>query len=306
MSRRSSDFWKSLAAPVLAFMVQQAISIMWMEVYLGYKLATFHGGDYAKYIMGLAEDMMKADTLAWVSLLYAVICTVWFGIWYYRLKYNLPPEEGHGPAVVRDRAVEVANRQRGLFEGYSWTIIPGIVLLAFGGQFVINFFAEFLGSLVPAWYDFYENIMKSVGLDESSNIGVTLFLYAIIFGPICEELTFRGLCYNYLRRSTSFWAANIISSIAFGAMHMNPLQSAYAFLVGLVLGAVYEKSRNIFVTMAIHITFNLGSMILAPVMYMGDTPFKFFAILLVSLLATYVGYELVIRAIPKHIDIEIR
>ena len=306
MSKKGNDFWKSLAAPFFAFMIQQGISIMWMEAYLGYKLATFESGNYMDYIMGIADEMMNADTLAWMSLVYALICTVWFSVWYYRLKYHLPKEEGHGPAMVRDRAVEVADRQRGLFEGYSWTIIPGIILLAFGGQYVINFFAEFLGSLIPAWYDFYENLMRTAGLDDTAKMGVPLFLYAVILGPVCEELTFRGLCYNYARRSMGFWAANLISSIAFGVMHMNPLQSAYAFIVGLVLGAVYEKSRNIFVTMAIHITFNFSPVILANFMYMGDTPFTYFVTLLISLLVAYVGYELVIRAIPKHIDIEIR
>ena len=287
-------------------MVQQAISIVYLEVYLGYKLAGFPGGDYTQYLLDISNEMSNARVLAWISLLYSVICIVWFGVWYYRLKYNVPREEGHGPAVVRDRAVEVANRQRGLFEGYSWTIIPGIILLAFGGQYVIEYFAEFLGSLIPAWYDLFENIMKTAGLDDTSSMGIPIFLYAVVLGPICEELTFRGLCYSYARRSMSFWAANIISSLAFGFIHLNPLQSAYAFLVGLILGAVYERSRNIFVTMAIHMTFNFSSFLLAPIMSLGSTPFRFFVILLVSLLATYVGYELVIRAIPKHIDIEIR
>ena len=104
----------------------------------------------------------------------------------------------------------------------------------------------------------------------------------------------------------SFWAAHIISSIAFGFMHMNPLQASYAILIGLVLGAIYEKSRNIFVTMGLHIMFNFSPFVLGPVMTLGTTPFRFFAILLVSLLASYVGYELIMRAIPKHIDIEIR
>ena len=119
-------------------MVQQAISIVYLEVYLGYKLAGFPGGDYTQYLLDISNEMSNARVLAWISLLYSVICIVWFGVWYYRLKYNVPREEGHGPAVVRDRAVEVANRQRGLFEGYSWTIIPGIILIVFTLFSLIN------------------------------------------------------------------------------------------------------------------------------------------------------------------------
>ncbi len=303
---RKNDFIKCLAAPFFSFVVQQAVSIIGMEAYLGYKLATFPGGDYMDYIMKMSEGMLNPNLLAWLSLAYAITCTIWFGCWYYRMRYNLPHEETHGPAVVRDRAVEVASRHRGLFEGYSWLVIPGIILLAFGGQYVCNFLAEFLGSVFPAWYDFYAEIMKTVGLDNADNLGVPLFLYAIIFGPACEELTFRGLCFGYARRSVGFWGANIISAVLFGLMHMNPLQASYAILLGLILGAIFEKSRNIVLVILIHVAFNLSSVILAPIMTLGDTPFTFFIILLVSLLATYVGFELVIRSIPKHIDIEIR
>ena len=306
MNNRRNDFIKCLAAPFFAFLVQQAVAIVWMELYMGYTLVTVDSDHLMDGLMDMTSSMMNPTALAWVSLAYAIICVIWFGVWYYRMKYNMPRENGTGPSVVRDKAVEVMDKQRGLFEGYSWTIIPGMILLACGGQYVCNFFAEFLGSLMPSWYECYEEIMKTMGMVDTETLGVPLLLYAIIFGPVCEELTFRGLCFSYARRSMGFWGANIISSLLFGLMHMNPLQAAYAILLGLVFGAIYEKSRNIFVTIAMHILFNLSAVVLDPFMTMGDTPFKFFTILLISLLVSYVGYELIIRAIPKHIDIEIR
>ncbi len=306
MNKKSSDFIKCLAGPVFAFLVQQGISILYMEVYLGYKLAVFPGGDYMDYVVSIGESIMNPDNLGLMSLFYAVICTIWFSVWYYRLKYNVKKDNGSSASVVRDRAVEVVDRQRGLFEGYSWMIIPGIIILVCGGQVVCEYLTEFVGSLVPSWYEFYEELMKTMGLTDDSKMGLFIILYALFLGPICEELTFRGLCFNYARRSMSFLATNIISSLAFAIMHLNPLQGLYAFLFGLVLGAVYEKSRNIFVTMAIHVAFNSSAFIVSPVFGWGDTPFKYFVILLCSLLMTYVGYELVIKAIPKHIDIEIR
>ena len=295
-----------LAAPFCAFLVQQAVSIVWMEIYMGYSLANFKGGDYMKFAEEVTKGMTNPTALAIASVVYAVICTVWFGIWYYRLKYNMPREESIGPAVVKDTAHEVMDKQRGLFEGYSWTIIPGMLLLAAGGQMVANYLVEFVGSLVPSWYEFYEELMKSIGLDDTGNIGVAVVLYSIIIGPICEELTFRGVSYTYARRSAGFWAANITTSLLFGLFHMNPLQGTMAVMVGLVFGAVYEKSRNIFVTMGLHMMFNAAGVLAAPLISMGDTPFSFFMILLVSLLASYVGYEIVIHAIPRRIDIEIR
>ena len=305
MNRKSTDFFKCLAAPFIAFLVQQGMAIFYMEIYLGYKLAQFPGGDYMEYIASISTEIMNPGNLGLMSLLYALTCIVWFSIWYYRLKYNVNSEAGHGAAVVRNRAVEVVDKQRGLFEGYSWIIIPGIILLVCGGQVVCEYLTEFVGSLVPAWYEFYEQLMKTMGLTDDS-LNLSIILYAMILGPICEELTFRGLCFSYARRSMSFLAANIISALAFAIMHLNPLQSLYAFLFGLVLGAVYERSRNIIVSILIHIAFNTSALVVSGVFTLGDTPFKYFVILLCSLLMTYVGYELVIKAIPKHIDIEIR
>ena len=306
MNNRGNNFLKCLAAPFFAFLVQQAAAVIWMEVYIGYRFAGYHGQDYMEFIKDVTAGISNPRALAWVSLLYAILCTVWFGIWYYRLKYNVPKEPGINPSAVRDKAFDVMDRQKGLFEGYSWIIIPGMVMLAFGGQYVCNYFSEFIGSLMPSWYEYYEELMKASGLDNTTGLGLPLFLYAIVFGPICEELTFRGLSYTYGRRIMGFWGTNILTSLLFGIMHMNPLQASYAILVGLVMGAIYEKSRNIFVPIALHILFNLGSVVLAPVMIMGDTPFLFFAILLISLLVSYVGYELVINAIPRHIDIELK
>ncbi|MCR5098111.1 MAG: CPBP family intramembrane metalloprotease [Lachnospiraceae bacterium] len=305
MYNRRSGFLMCLAAPFFAFLVQQGLSIMWMEIYMGYSLSHYDGGDYMEYMQKMSEGMMNADALAIVSMIYAIICIVWFGVWYYRLKYNMPHDTVTGPAIVKDKAYEVMDKQRGLFEGYSWTIIPGLILLALGGQVVCSFFMEFVGSLRPSWYEFYEELMKSMGM-ESDKLGVPIILYALILGPVCEELTFRGLSYNYARRSLGFWATNIITALLFGLMHMNPLQGSMAALIGLVFGALYEKSRNIFVPMALHILFNTAGLLGGQFVTLGDTPFKFFAILLVSLLVSYVGYELVIRAIPQRIDIEIR
>lgn len=93
-----------------------------------------------------------------------------------------------------------------------------------------------------------------MGLDEPSLI---LVLYSVLIGPVCEELIFRGLTLKYAKRAMPFWVANFLQALLFGVFHMNMIQGVYAFVVGIVLGFICEKSRSIYPSMLFHILFNI-------------------------------------------------
>lgn len=83
--------------------------------------------------------------------------------------------------------------------------------------------------------------METAGLD--SDIGLFMFIYAVILGPVCEELVFRGVTMRLVRRALPFWAANLMQAVLFGIFHMNWIQGIYAFVLGLVLGWICEKEE---------------------------------------------------------------
>ena len=69
-----------------------------------------------------------------------------------------------------------------------------------------------------------------------------------------EEILFRLLIFNSLERVTKNpWFAIIVSGVAFGVWHMIFVQSVYTAIMGCIMGLIYYKTRNIFVTMFIHI-----------------------------------------------------
>lgn len=83
-----------------------------------------------------------------------------------------------------------------------------------------------------------------------------IFTLAIL-GPIVEELTFREAFQGtLLRGGCKAWVAMVVSAACFGLVHMNPAQIPFAFLMGLILSYVYQKTGNIFVTSIIHILNN--------------------------------------------------
>jgi membrane protease YdiL (CAAX protease family) len=84
-----------------------------------------------------------------------------------------------------------------------------------------------------------------------------------IFGPICEELVFRGgIMRPLLRGGFSPWAAILASSIVFGLVHGNPVQIVFAVLVGIAFGVVYYATRSLLVTTVVHIVNNTASILI--------------------------------------------
>ena len=73
----------------------------------------------------------------------------------------------------------------------------------------------------------------------SASLAVGLICYGII-SPLAEELVFRGIVYNELKRSYRLPLAMLISALLFGLYHMNPVQGGYGFIMGLLLAYLYE------------------------------------------------------------------
>jgi membrane protease YdiL (CAAX protease family) len=135
--------------------------------------------------------------------------------------------------------------------------IPILLALAFGLQIVTNYLMNFCIILMPDAGNSYIELMKTAGL--SGNVSPLMLIYAILLGPVLEELTYRGLSYKYAREAFGFWAANTIQAVFFGLAHMNLIQGIYAFALGMVLGYIYSLTGNLFTTMVLHIFFNLLS-----------------------------------------------
>lgn len=69
---------------------------------------------------------------------------------------------------------------------------------------------------------------------------VGILLYGI-FTPVVEEILFRGLVYNRLRRNYGLITALIGSAVLFGLYHQNVVQAVYGTILGLFLAWIYER-----------------------------------------------------------------
>lgn len=104
-------------------------------------------------------------------------------------------------------------------------------------------------------------------LPVAEGAGQTMLLaVALAMTPgLCEEFMFRGVLLGGLERSTDTKKAILLSAILFGLAHMNLQQLLVAFVLGLVIGYLYVKTRSIWPGILYHTTHNA----LMVLMYQG-------------------------------------
>jgi membrane protease YdiL (CAAX protease family) len=85
---------------------------------------------------------------------------------------------------------------------------------------------------------------------------VLLVLVVVVLAPIIEELFFRGLLLRSLERRVGRWGALIISSLVFGAVHLQALQFLALTVIGLVLGWLTQHFGRLGPAIWAHVAFN--------------------------------------------------
>lgn len=106
---------------------------------------------------------------------------------------------------------------------------------------------------------------------------IYLLISNVVMAPLIEEILFRGLVLNRLRKVMPVWAAVVISSVFFGLMHGQILWIMYTSLVGLVLGLTAWKMKSALAPMFMHFVFNLFGT------YMGCFPIPISGLLCVAM-----------------------
>jgi membrane protease YdiL (CAAX protease family) len=86
------------------------------------------------------------------------------------------------------------------------------------------------------------------------------FLTAAICAPFFEEFLFRGFLLASLTRYLPVWAAILVSSLLFALAHLSLSEVLPLTALGMVLGLVYTRERNLLAPMLIHSLWNSGTL----------------------------------------------
>ena len=117
---------------------------------------------------------------------------------------------------------------------------------------------------------FTTNIVAELAEEFLAAPPLPLILIVGVFGPFCEEFTFRGIIYHGLKSSGRILASILVSGLYFGLMHMNLNQFCYAFLLGVAFAFLTEATGSILPSFIVHIcinSFNVGLEFLSDFIY---------------------------------------
>ncbi len=91
-------------------------------------------------------------------------------------------------------------------------------------------------------------------------LAFALLSFALLPG-IAEELLCRGLVQRGLQDRIGPIPAILLASIFFGALHMDPIHSAFAVVLGLYLGAIAHLAGSVRASMGCHIANNTAAVL---------------------------------------------
>lgn len=84
-----------------------------------------------------------------------------------------------------------------------------------------------------------------------------LLLFGVV-SPLTEEIVFRGVIFNRLKKYFPVWIAILTSAVLFGGYHGNLVQGIYGFLLGIVIAWLYEVAGKFRIPVMFHAFANIS------------------------------------------------
>ncbi len=96
-----------------------------------------------------------------------------------------------------------------------------------------------------------------------------LIFSAVLLAPVLEEVLLRGVIADGFLKRYSPTKAIVWSAVLFGVMHLNPVQTVGATILGLALGWLYYRTKSLWPCIFLHFVNNsIGSL----AFFMDDAP----------------------------------
>ena len=229
-------------------------------VFLAINFAVQNAFSFVFVLLAADESLTKKQQLEkamnmfsqHISLMYSIIVVLFLGIFMLvHIKKNFSEDI--------DLKYKAPTRKMG-----ALSVVLGI-FVGIGSNIVLNLIAN---KLPDSWI---EGNQESVSAFEGGNFILTLIATGICV-PIFEELLFRGLIYNSIKKiiktltktqtkATQYFTvitAAVVTSFLFGIYHGNILQALYTGILSLFMVYAYEKSGSIVTAIIIHSMFNIS------------------------------------------------
>lgn len=136
-----------------------------------------------------------------------------------------------------------------------------IILFGFGFSVILLTCIFYSDKFFPSYGEVNSKILSQ------SNLIINIICTVLLI-PVCEEIMFRGIIFNFFKKNYSLTTSIILQSLIFGISHGNVLQGMYTFIGGILLSLIYLYCDSIVGSILLHIVFNLfGSVILPSLLF---------------------------------------
>ena len=133
--------------------------------------------------------------------------------------------------------------------------LAAVISMGISAALALNIFIELL-SVSSEKYENVEAIQYSVPL------WLGLLLYGLV-SPITEEIIFRGITYNRMKRFFNVLPCVLVTSLLFGGFHSNLPQFLYGTCMGVLMTLVYEWTKTFAAPLLLHMSANVFVFVLS-------------------------------------------
>ena len=218
-----------------------------VDLYL-FMFTALQGVLYLEYSFaaGLSGGILSSEPSDFFYGVFVVIATI-AALCLASLYFSGKAERGvlfEGPNVCRE-IFEVKER------------LPIGKLIAFAGLiFLLQILFSFITGIFELLFNYFGYTLEySEAMNAEYNTSWTLFLYAVLLGPLAEEVIYRGFLMHGIKGHGRRFAI-LVSAFVFGMMHGDFQQTMFTMAIGVILGYVAMR-YSLWYALLLHI-FNNG------------------------------------------------
>ena len=143
----------------------------------------------------------------------------------------------------------------------------GTMLLSIPASFALSVIGSILTSILSLLFAVtgYQPVTSDITTPVTLPGLVLYFILLAVLPPVFEEIAFRGILMQSLRRFGDGFAL-LISALLFGLFHLNMVQAPYAFLLGLWFGYLVLRTGSLRISMVLHACINLSAGVMSILM----------------------------------------
>lgn len=163
------------------------------------------------------------------------------------------------PVVVTKAFQYDLQKTFAIAKGFPVAKIPVILLLSISGLIFSLTIKSVQDFILPIHNEQFMKFLQE--LLQELPLWIMIIVFAVLPG-ICEELFFRGLILSSFRKKMPPMTAVVWTALLFAVMHMDISRLSFTFVMGIFLGMVLLRTKNILVPIVIHILCNATTLTL--------------------------------------------